>query len=297
MYLILKDYQRIIQTTELNAITSNDPSVRMLVEGSVQQEMRSYLIQKYDLASEFQDTQLFSMTQIYKGGNRIYLDAPAYSAIAAYSIGALTLQNGIVYNNTTAISLPGEAFDPTHWHALGSQYDLFFITLPYPLFDQNQFYLKQDKVFWHDKTYTAQKDSYRENQEDDLQSLERENIMAGNILPDDRNSQSAALMWGIGSAYSVAAGTLPTDTTKWTKGDNRNQYFVQCYMHLVVYELCSRITPNNIPEARHNNWLRAIEQLKSFAKGNTTAELPVIQPKQGSPIRGGGKVKQDFTLW
>ncbi len=295
MYLITKDYQRCIQTTELISITSNDASVRVLVEGSVEREIRSYLIQRYDLTTEFRSLDTFSMAISYKAGQRVYLDATAYSALATYALGALVLQAGNVYVCTTAIGVP-EAFTIGNWGLLGAQYDLFYVTLPNAEFDHVKFYYKNDIVWWKDKNYTARRDSTRTSHESDLQSINVESITRGNVFPDDGNVSAALAMWGTGVAYSVAAGTLPTNTTYWTKGDNRNQFFVAMYLDMVVYELCKRIAPGNVPEARHNAWLSAVNNLKSFAKGNTTAELPMIQPKQGSPIRYGGKVRQE-TSW
>lgn len=285
MYLIAKDYQRIIQATELNAITGSDPSIRTLMEGSVEKEIRSYLIQKYDLTLEFQDTAVFSMTVIYKASNRVYLDAAAYDATRVYAANDLTLQSGNVYKSIAGNA--AHAFNVTEWTLLGVQNNIFYVNYPFPVFDQDKFYKKGDQIFWKDKTYTAQRDSVIISHEDELQALDIESIRRGNVFPDDVNGLN---MWGTGVAYSIPAGTLPTDTTKWTNGDNRNQYFVKCYMAMVVYELCARIAPNNVPEARHNNWLGAIKSLKDYAKGDLTAELPVIQPKQGSPIRHGGNV-------
>src|SRR5689334_10056491 len=125
MYVITKDYQRCIQTTELNSITSSDASVRVLVEGSVEAEIRSYLIQRYDLTKEFRSTDKFLMSVIYKAGQRVYLDAIAYSATGTYVLGDLTLQGGNVYVCSTAIPI-AEPFNASHWTLLGTQYDLFY---------------------------------------------------------------------------------------------------------------------------------------------------------------------------
>ena len=113
MYLYTKDYSRIIQTSELNAITTNDISVRQSMELSVAGEIRAMLIQKYDLSQEFQDTSPFSMAVIYKATNRVYLDASTYDPTAGtYTVNSLTLQAGSVYVNTTAVVIP-EVFNPS----------------------------------------------------------------------------------------------------------------------------------------------------------------------------------------
>lgn len=335
-YLITKDYQRIIQTTELNAITSNDASNRLLAEKSTEAKIRKYLIQKYDLTQEFQSTTAFLMTVAYKGSNRVYLDAAAYSASSTYALNALVLQAGNVYVCITAI-LVGEAFNPAKWTLLGAQYDIFYVPYPAPLFDQDKLYYKDDLVWWKDKVYQAQKDSVITDHEGELQDLTIQAIRKGNVFPDDVNSAAAQQMWGTGVSFSFAginpvntlqtaysaltnytagtyasyqgvnyiatgasgpASTIVTPGTNiqkwlpvlWTFGDNRNQDVVEMYLDMVVYSLCKRIAPNNVPEARHNAWLSAIAELKSFAKGDTTLEVQVIQPKQGAPVRFGGNV-------
>lgn len=293
-YLITKDFSRIIQTSELNAITSNDASIRQLCEGSSQAEINQYLIQRFDTSKEFSDTAAWSFSQIYKAADRIYLDAPIYSATSTYLINALTLYNGQVYISKQAIT-PAEAFNTSHWTLLGSQYDIFFTSYPQLPFNQETLYKKGNKVFYKDSVYTAQRDSVGLDQQQGLQSPDIQSIKFGNVLPDDPDN--GALMWGTGIAYSIAAGTLPTDTSKWTKGDNRNQRMVELFLDVVIYKLCKRIAPNNVPEARHNAWLRAMEDLKNYAKGNLNANLPLIVPKTGNRVRFGGKPFKEFDVF
>lgn len=291
-YLLTKDYQRIIQTTELNAITGNDVSIRQLVEGSVQSEIYASLRQKYSLDNEFTDTYLFSTQAIYKANNRVYLDASAYSVAATYALNTLVLQGGVVYYCSTAVVAP-EAFNSAKWTALGNQYDLFFVTLPQPAFDELTVYYEGDKVFWKDKVYTAQKDSVIIDQQKALQAPSIESINYGNVLPDDK--LNGFQFWGTGVPYALTAGTYPINSAYWTKGDNRNQMFVNLFMVIVVYQLCSRIAPNNVPEARYNAWVKAWKDIKDIAKGDINGQLPVIQPRTGNRIRFGGKPFQNNT--
>jgi hypothetical protein len=339
-YLIRKDYERCIQKTELDSITSlltygqtYADSIRSLVEGSVIREMSAYLIQKFDLAQEFQDTAQWVRANTYKTTNRIFLDAVAYSATASsYNLNDLTLYSNNVYINKTAIVAP-EAFDAAKWTLLGAQYDLFYVAFPYPEFAQFTIYKKGDIVYWKNKIYRAAQDSIVVDQQMALQSVNYSDFTTGNVLPDDTVNGSS--MWGTGIAYSFAtlaptnpaatawsnvtaytAGTLVsynsinyvataastniipgTDFTKWapaswTLGDNRNQMFVSMMLDMVVYNLCKRIAPNNVPEARHNCWINAMKNLKAMAEGDINAQLPVIQPAQGNKIRFGGKTKQ-----
>lgn len=339
-YVISKDYKRVINPSELAEILqvlrdgqSVADSKRLLVEGTVEQEMNASLSQEFDLGAEFSSLDKFIVASIFKGNNRVYLDATAYDAVAGvYASNDLTLQVGSVYRNITPISVP-EVFNVSKWTLLGAQYDLFYVNLPFPLFDQNTFYFKGDIVFWKDRVYTAQKDSIPVDQQDALQAPSIESIRYGNVTPDDRFV--GAKMWGAGTSFSfsglfvdnpaqtawssvtsytvglkvsfgginyVASGASTniqpgTDITKWipilwVSGDNRNQMFVEMFLDMVVYKLTKSITPDNVPEARHNAFLLAEQNLKAFADGNKNAHLPKIQPLQGNRIRFGGNPKQ-----
>jgi len=293
-YLIERDYRRVIQDSELKAITGGgDASLRIMAENTALAKVKSYLRQKYDLAQEFQDTLLFSMDVIYKAGQRIYLDATAYSAAATYALKALTLQGGNVYACKTAIVTP-EAFTIGKWDLLGKQYAIFFVTYPAPVFNYLTFYLKESPVFWEDKTYAAARESLTTSHEDELQAGLTQNIVIGNPFPG--TTKAGIEMWGTGTAYVVAAGTYPTDTAKWTAGDNRDQEMVELLLDIVVYNRCKTIAPENVPEVRHNAWLAAIDTMKKYAKGDLTASLPLLQPKSGNRIRHGSNVK-NINTW
>lgn len=341
-YVIAKDYQRVINNSELDEITNKlkngqayADSIRIMAEGIVEATLKASLLQEFDIDAEFSNLGQFLLSNIYKGFNRVYLNAPAYDITATYAVNALTLNGGNVYRCITAITV-GEAFNPAKWTLLGMQYDLFFVDYPYQLFDQNTFYVKGDIVFWKDKLYQAQKDSLPVDQQDQLQAPSLESIQYGNVTPDNRFI--GAKMWGTGIPYSftglfvdnplqtawssvtayttgtkvsfggqnyvaLAASTNVQPGTDWTKwatitwkaGDNRNQMFVGMYLDMVVYDLCKRIAPDNVPEARHNAWLTATANMKAIADGKINPQLPKLQPIQGNRIRFGGNPKQINT--
>jgi hypothetical protein len=269
-YLRLKDYYINIQPTQLNQITANDPNVRILAEQRAQEEIISRLTQKYDTAKEFKDTVQWSRTISYKGGDLVYLDALPYTNIETYSINDLVSHNGSVYINVTPVTST-ETFDAAKWSKIGVQHDLFHVTLPKPEFNITTKYAIGDEVFYNDKTYTAIRESI-------------------GIYPDD--TTYGTQYWGTGVAYSVIAGTLPTDTTKWTVGDNRSQKIVEVMIDIALYKIHSRIATNNVPEIREMNYAAATAWLKSCAEGDVTADIPVILPRQGNRIRHGGVQKQ-----
>ena len=51
--------------------------------------------------------------------------APKYSTSSAYSVGQYVFHDGSIYRCTTAIALPGEAWNPTHWSEAQKLDDFF----------------------------------------------------------------------------------------------------------------------------------------------------------------------------
>lgn len=288
-YLILQDYKKLIQTDNLSAIIGNDYTILTQVASASQTEVISYLIQKYDCSREFTDTVQFSRSTTYKANNRVYLDADAYSAASTYALNALCLQAGNVYICTIAITV-AEAFTIGHWQLLGTQYSIFYVTLPCPEFNYQTIYLAGNQVWYKDKIYTCIIPSVVYGHEASLQVGAYEAIPNSNIFPDD--PVYGVQYWGAGTAYNITAGTLPTDTTKWTAGDNRNPQLVNYCIDVALYTVHSRIAPRNIPELRVKRYDDTIKWLKDAAQGKfITANLPVIQPRSGNRIRFGGNVK------
>ena len=283
-YLRLQDYYQQIQSQQLDQITGGDATIRLSAEYKALEEVTSYLTQKYDMASELTDTAVWSNTAIYKAKNRVYLYAADYVNATAYVVGNLATYQGSVYICTASTT---GAFDATKWTLLGVAYSLFFVTLPKPEFNYQVLYTKDEQVFWKDKVYTAQYDTPQYGHEDQLQTNNPATAM--NFFPDDPINGPG--QWGTGVAYSVAAGTLPTDATKWTSGDNRSQKILECLIDIALYKIHARIAPNNTPQLRIDNYDAAILWLKACAKGTVTANVPVIQPKQGRRIRYGGNTK------
>ena len=271
-YLRKKDYDMYIQADNLSQIVNANDSLRIQVELAAQAELISYLVQKYDVAQEFSDTLVWLPSISYKATNLVNLDYPAYVPATAYVTTNLTTYNGqcfICTGSTTG------TFDPAKWTLLGNQYDLFFVTLPQPLFNYKACYLIGNQVFWKDKVYTAK-------------------LPVSGIFPDD--PVNGFTNWGNGVAYSVSAGTLPTDTTKWTFGDNRNQQLVMHMIDIVIYHLNSRINPRNIPQLRIDRYDSAIAWLKDAGRGDyITADIPLLQPDSGVRVRWGSNIKNVNT--
>lgn len=281
-YLILQDFRRLIQGDNLLQVIGSDLSVLNGIELAAQATVTSYLTQKYLVAQEFTDTGVYNPSTIYKAAQRVYLDALPYSPLSAYLLGALTLQGGSVYISN--ISITPEPFNISHWNLLGTQYDLFFVQYPAPVFNLYANYYLGDSVWWADAVYRCALPTITLDHQTQLQL--NTNQVTANVFPNDKIN--GRQNWGTGTPYAVPSGTLPND---WTKGDNRNTELVMYACDIALYHIHSRIAPRNMPELREKRYDDAIKWLKAAAKGDITPNLPVIQPLSGSSIRYGGNTK------
>lgn len=288
-YLIQSDYNRLIQDVSLSQIISGNLSLVRLAEQSALTEIKSYLVQKYDVAKEFTNTLPYNPTATYKAGDRVYLDAAAYDQTKTYALKALILINGLVYECTTAITV-AEVFTQAHWQLLGNQYDFFFAILPQPEFQLNGLYNKGDQVFWKDKVYRAKLPSIVYTHDDLIQLNNTNNYPYSNIFPDDPVKGST--YWTSSNTYSVPADSI-LQTQYFSSGDNRNQQMVMYVLDVVIYHLYRRIPPHVVPEARKDAYKVVLGWLMNVAKGNDiTADLEKIQPPSGKRIRFGSNTKQ-----
>ena len=274
----------------LQQVISGNYLLKTQAEPAALNQIKSYLRAKYDVENEFTNTAKYDNGAIYKATNRVYLDAPAYSATATYILGQLKLQGGNVYRCTTAIPI-AEAFTIGKWQLLGAQYTMFYAPVPQPVFNFQSLYNKGDLVFWKDKVYTCVIGSVILSHDSAIQSDSTQNYPILNVFPDDPKNGKA--YWGDGVAYSVAAGSI-LDTTKFTQGDNRNQQLVLYVLDVLIYHLYRRIPPAVVPEIRIVAYRSVIEWLKNVAKGNdVVADIVKIQPSQGQRIRWGSRPKQN----
>jgi hypothetical protein len=249
-YLIQTDYNKQIQTDNLNQIIGSDQSVLSSAELAAQEEVTSYLTQKYDLSQEFKDLFPWDATKAYKATDRVS-------------------DKGIIY----------------------------YASYPQPPFNYLSLYKKNDQAFWKDKTYAClvntpvlSHETLIQQSQINQQALNTQlGLNVINVFPDD--PVNGAQNWGAGVAYSVSAGTALSDSTKWTKADNRSQQMVMVMIDIVLYHVHSRISPRNIPELRVKRYDEAIAWLKKAGKGDITANLPIRQVKTGNRIRYGGNPK------
>ena len=305
MYLRYYDYQRLINSDNLQQVISANDSLRLLSEQAAQEEVYSWLNTKFDLSRELTDTNPFNITTTYTGGNRIELNFAIYDATKTYALNSLIVNNSIAYICTTAIITP-EAFNPAHWAVIGNQYDLLFATYPHPYFDAYAVYAKGDNVFYKGSIYVCQIATNLPTQQDQLNWIETNNSTTPNVFPDDKTN--GVKYWGTPTPYSFT-GILPTNTTKWTLGDNRSQTLVETMVNIVLYHLHSRIAPRNIPELRITNYKGIPEQcivvgdvlrypiysalgwLQNCIYGDIDPKLSLKQPTNGNRVLWGSTTK------
>ncbi len=289
MYLIPSDFKLQIQTDNLQQVINSDPSVLSRGITTAIEKIQSALVQKYDLAQELQDTPAWDKTKIYQMGNRVYLTAPLFDATQIYLAGAL-----VVYSNNVYSSIAGSAahaFVPAEWTLIAANFQTYYAAPPYPIFNVYSPYKVGDRVFWKGNAYTCNIASVFDTFPANIQPQFYENIPNPNVFPDDINS--GVRYWGVPVPVTIPANTLITDATKWTIGDNRSQMLVMIACDIALYHVHSRIAPRNIPDLRIKRYDDAIRELKGYANGDSTANLPVLQPRQGARIRYGGQIKNN----
>lgn len=261
------DYLRLIQADNLAQIIESNEQIKLDTEQSAQAEMISYLSQRYLVNEVFTNTTVFEIASVYNAKSLVEFTSPAFSASATYASGVFRVYNGSVYKSNTAIS--PAAFNASQWDLICLDKALYFVTLPNSEWNSETSYAIGDEVWYANKVYTCV-------------------IANSNIKPTE------AAYWGTGVPYTVT-GEYPDNDLVWTKGDNRNQQIVMRLIDITLYHLHSRINPRNIPDLRKDRYdgnreaqtLGAIGWLKSVARGDVNADLPVYSPERGLSIRYG----------
>lgn len=265
-YLYYRDYERLIQAENLTQVVNSDDDLRVEMQETALEEVKSYIVQRFDMTNELRDLAVYSLTDTYVGKSRVYLNADTYVGANSYVANDLTLFSGNVY---ICINATTGTFTPADWALLGPRWAIFVATTPYPVFDYETSYTAGDQVWYLGSNYTA------------IQNAE-------GIKPTDTD------YWQNDGTYSFS-GELPTDTNFFTAGDDRNKQIRMYMVDICLYHLLTRIAPRNTPQNRIDRYFAAISWLKMVARGEVTANLPLIQPEQGGRIRWGSYTKLDLN--
>jgi hypothetical protein len=287
-YLRQNDYILLVQPTILNQYTRGNATVQPMSELLAQEEIYSKLKQRYSLEYEFTPTLPYSFTSTYIPQGRCEINFPAYVPATAYNADALVVNAGVGYictGSTTGV------FDPAKWTAIGNQYDIYNAVYPHPLFLFNGLYNIGDQVYWKGNTYTCKIQTQIPYHTLDIQANSYGDLPLLNIYPDDPINGLA--FWGSPTVYVVPAGTLPTDTTFWTLGDNRSQQVVQYMVMMVLYYMNRATAPNNIEKVRIEDYNRAMQYFHDIAHGEANANLLELKPDSEIPMKWGSQVKRN----
>lgn len=287
-FITLQDYFPRIQNLALQQLITNEDSYRLTAQEEALQEIKTYLVQKYNVSNSFPDTLLFDFSTAYNAKQLVYLDADAYDPTSTYEAKSLTLYSGNIYYNNAPITV-AEAFTLEKWTLIGAQYALCYIPAPKPEFNYKNYYAKDDQVFRNNKIYKALKATSPLSQQAKLQYTDVDQLPLLNEFPE----VSGNTQWQFLRNYSIKE-TFPdvNDSENiWVFGDNRNQQLVGINVMISIYKLSPRVSPKNIPDIWVKNYDDSISWLKKCAKGEVTLDAPLIQPSSGSRIRWGSKTK------
>ena len=289
------DYALDINDRNLQQIWTNQ-RVLNKTEQYVLEEIRSYIGQRYDLDREFSNTGTYSIGVTYSASDRIILDYATFSATKAYVYGDCVINNGCYICASNSIAATS-SFNLSDWSYLGEQYDIFYCKYPEPYYDTYTYYLANERIFYSGITWSCMIPSTDLTKTQRAQFLYDEYIPGVNVIPTSNlNSNNAYWMPGSSHSYVIPAGTWPTDTQYWTKGDNRCQMLLNKAMDLTLYYLERSIAPRNINDVRKEMHKQALQWLDDVANGEFTISTPYLIPEQGTMFRAGGN-PQDPNSW
>ena len=285
-FLVSTDFFE-IQGDQLLQITQNNTSRLIQAINTAQEQVNSMISQRYDTAATFLPVLPYSPTTSYLPGARIILDFPSFLTTSSYTAGACAVSNGVAYQSKGGI-VPGP-FNPTQWTVIGNQYDMFTAAYPYPQFQSDSFYDVGDQVYWTGNIYTALQQSFCEDGFGDIQFDKYSEVPPRNTRPDAKN-QSKIGQWSAGTPYALPTNVSPQNASYWVPGDSRNQRLVMVTVDLAIYYLHKSIAPTNIPELRKTSYKEAVKWLDQVNQGQIQANLPELQPIQGTIFRWGGGI-------
>lgn len=303
-YMALPDYRSYIQAQYFTQLLQADDGKRVIAEGEALAIIRGKIQQRYDVSTEFTQTLPWNpATASYGARSRVIIDYADYDPTATYAPGACVIENETGYVCTTAIITP-EAFNSAHWTTLGPQYSIYFVSYPAtctypatlaepnaPVFNLYNYFNAGDIVFWKGYSYSCVTPTIMISPRNLKRFFQYKNIPNYNVFPDDAVNNAQGQFWLKGAAYTVAAGTPPTDADVWTLGDNRDQQLTHCMKAIVIYILSPLLSPRNTVTEWADRYEAAMHSLKQMAEGNVTVDIPEIQPMMGMMTSYGGNVK------
>ena len=332
-FLKFKDYAGQIQKEDLfqilgdkNATTWTDlcpatQNILLNAEAEAIEEISSYLRLRYITDEIFAPTTDFDINATYFAKNLVLYTEPAFVTTNTYVLDDRFSYKGYIYKQINPVPTTG-SLDPAtdaSYERITENNSYYYANLPIQEFNYKTTYPKDALVWYQDNIYKSKQKVSGQNPADS-QNLEIRygipsvqnyigyfsvpNMLNYNPLPNI-NVDYWELYNGYvnpnftGTTYYFT-GKLPTDTAYWTKGDNRNPQIKMYLIDIMLYHLCSRINPRNIPELRNIRYDGAspsqiggaIGWLKSIEKGKVNLNSPEIVPTTGRSIVWGSYHKR-----
>ena len=163
-------------------------------------------------------------------------------------------------------------------------------------------YAVNDRVFWSPAVYVST-ETYVVNDQISFDIgtspvIDERIYIANQAVSAEETPLTAPTKWDLKAENNTfytciaitTAGDLPTDTAKFTAGDNREPKLKTVVIDITLYNLHSRITPRDIPEIRSIRYdgggnkdksEHAISWLEKVQNGTITPNLPVILDDDG----------------
>lgn len=122
--------------------------------------------------------------------------------------------------------------------------------------------------------------------EDDYSVLIRNEIKDILLENYSQTKLKTAESMGISQVKKRLSGRYDVDKIFSTTGDDRDSYIVMVTLDCALYHLYTATVPNKIPTIRAERYQDAIDWLKSVAKGEETADLPLLEDDSGNNLIG-----------
>jgi phage gp36-like protein len=317
-YLREKDYLNQFAQAQLEQLLKQarqiqgDPEVRLAAEVASIERVKDRLRQRYKVDKTFTDLQTFNINTSYKWNDRIDFTADPFDATKTYSTGETVLynvgsasmpSNKVYLKNSTAATAGTLPTNTTYFTWVGDE-SIYYITPPaqwdedvaYPVNTgtctyKHEYYLRTAESY----TVTGQGQSNQISIYDQWADVGFVNTAyptnASNIAPYGNLTTPENIQYWtkiLDFTPYLVSGSWPSDSSKWTKGDNRSYTLIETVVSLSLYLLhgmCARQIPPLI-EVRYKN---AEQWLVDAAKGEISPDLPTFTEdhQKGFSIRFG----------
>ena len=201
-FLRSRDYLPQIQSTILSQLTKGDPLVQADAEENAQEEISSFLRQRFDITTAFANTVVFAPTAVYNAGQLVELNYPAWINQNYQTGSMVSFTDGNAYicvNPTVSNEDPSNA---SFWVLLGVNFGLYYISYPYPMFDVSKGnYAVGNIIYFKNNVYKCLIPSAGFGHSSLIQFEAQQKVPLLNIFPDD--PVNGPVYWGTGTPYSV----------------------------------------------------------------------------------------------